>query len=303
MLKYITIIKTAQGDVRGVFSVPWLTAEQNKEATELFYYLKDADFLSSTDKGRYYAMMEKKILNLKPKTPVTPAPAPVTPAPVTPAPVTPAPTVDHQQVPEWVNVARGNRSGAWKKFTISKQLLDNGYFAPIFDIANLPSVSVDGTQIDTTGSAATRQESLNSENDKRQKLRNHYVASKHYRYNQKTGETKEQYSMRLARPETVRGFPFPGLSVDEINAATGQMWTDEKLQRGVTSDINQELNRRFREENKAELADLRDDYLVQKGDIRVQPPSAERRNELSKLDMRYKQSIRHMKEMWMKTRA
>ena len=109
--------------------------------------------------------------------------------------------------------------------------------------------------------------------------------------------------MRLAKPEIVRGFPYPGLSVDEINLATGQTWTDEKLQRGVTYDKNKELDKRFREENRSAIADLRDDYAEQSSNIRLSMRGREQRHALSNLSRRHNQNIRHMKERWMEARA
>ena len=113
--------------------------------------------------------------------------------------------------------------------------------------------------------------------------------------------------MRLAKPEIVRGFPYPGLSVDEINSATGQMWTDERFQIGANREEKEKLHRQFKEENKSELADLRDNYNIQRSNIsasmRTIAQNPQRIQALDILRTRYRQNMRHMEEAWMRNRA
>jgi len=238
--EYFVITKTAQGKPRATIQVAWLTPEQNTAATNMWYAVSDAGYLSTSEKNDYYRQILGFVNSKKPaatapapKEEVAPAPEEVVPAPVeeAPAPVEEAP--EAPVVPAWVSRANQNPPGTLQKFKVLKQLYEQGTLSRIFNTEDLPSTSIDGSAINKTGIAESDAPLLMTENSKRDTKRREYSLLANMRYRPRSGESMEEFSMRLATPQSNANIDMPGLSPDEIREITGQSWSQESYQKGL----------------------------------------------------------------------
>ena len=149
----------------------------------------------------------------------------------------------------------------------------------------MPSTSVDGSAINKTGNYDSDAALLLTENHKRDAKRNEYSVLTNFRYRPKTGESMEEMSMRLAKPQRLSGaITAPGLAPQEIQEITGEQWTQESYIRGL--EANKE--RSYRRTKSDEIGFLRTDYLSARKELKAKFTGKTLAWKLSRLEANYK---------------
>ena len=282
--EYFVITKTAQGKSRASFQVAWLSPEQNTAATNMWYAVSDAGYLSNEEKNGMYREVAPKEVAPKEVAPEEVAPEEVAPEEV--APEVPA-------VPEWVNAANQNPPGSLQNFKVLKQVYEQGSFNRIYDTEDLPSTSIDGSAINKTGTPEGDAPLLQAENSKRDKKRREYSILANLRYKPRSGESLEEMSMRLATPAENNGIRQPGLSTDEIQEITGGSWSQDKYQQGLQSSASKARKAAIKRQARPQINILDKEYRAAR--LRIQEmPKNQRASATARLKAVYARQMQNI---------